>query len=523
MDSKEINDVIDIQGELKDFCGKYKKIYLYGAGKVAESYLDVLNKLTIIPSGIIVTHAKSDTLFGLPIFSALSASEILDGSCAVIGAFMGANEEMIKEILKKDVPVFALPDDVVCALFNLDKAKAFLLDAFSYEYDALSSKSDWKRILVIRLDVLGDLITTTAFLRELCKNCHHAEITLIIHKQNYHLFKECPYVDKILLYDGPIIRWHLDAQMQLINEIKNRVKKFKGSYWHSNIHYDVTFLPCTLLQGTNCLETFCLATEAPTKCLVGRVNSYRLDERLLYSFLKGKLSLISYEKEEKHESRYMLDMLEKCGCEINNDKLELWTDYDAELYARVHLPSSTRQRVQYVAVGIVGSKPNRNWTIDKYSSFIESVLAKENYMIGSIKFVLFGGKDAVDSARKLKGTLSEYYKQYVINMCGMTNLMQAVALMRRCSVYVGADTGVMHMAAACDVPVIEISIALPDCPVANGSSPVRMGPWGVPKVILRPKKAKGYCRGICKCNEPHCIENIEVDDVIKAFYTIKRR
>ncbi len=60
---------------------------------------------------------------------------------------------------------------------------------------------NWEKILVVRLDVIGDMIWTTAFLRELKRNCPASEISLVVRTGIYPLIKDCPYVDKFIKYD----------------------------------------------------------------------------------------------------------------------------------------------------------------------------------------------------------------------------------------------------------------------------------------------------------------------------------
>ena len=89
-----------------------------------------------------------------------------------------------------------------------------------------------------------------------------------------------------------------------------------------------------------------------------------------------------------------------------------------------------------------------------------------------------------------------------------------------CDLYIGSDTGLMHMAAAMKKAVIELSVALPRCPLTNGSNPARMGPWGVKAKILMPKKALDNCKDICKYPFSHCINTITPKEVVEALFDI---
>src|SRR5581483_7749072 len=57
-----------------------------------------------------------------------------------------------------------------------------------------------RRVLVFRPDEVGDVILSSAFLRELRHNLPNAEITLVVKRNSYNLVELCPYVNRILLH-----------------------------------------------------------------------------------------------------------------------------------------------------------------------------------------------------------------------------------------------------------------------------------------------------------------------------------
>lgn len=513
METPEMQQMGRVRASLLSFCQKNPQIYVYGAGKYAESCLPILREIGIIPQGFIVTeNANAESFHGFPVYEAATIREDLNECCGVIAAFSGANELMLRDFIGEAPAIFALPDDVFCALMDTVHVIPFLSEfQKKVKPKPLKPLEQWKRILVIRLDVLGDLIMTTAFLRELRQNCPDTHITLVIHKSNYFLFKECPYLTELLLYDGPVMGGHADAQLNHREEIEERVRSFNKEHWQHCEQYDVVLLPCTLLQGRNALTTFLLAEASPSDCFVGRVNSFRTDERLLYPYLREIFSMISYETEEKHETQYMLDMLRQCGGHIADERIEVWINDDTRKFAQNVVMDAQRAGACFIALGLVGSVPGKNWPIEKYKKLCEDLVCCYER---SVRFILLGGEDACKAAGAfLDGLLID--NSYVINLTGKTNLMQAAAVIQRCDLYIGADTGLMHMAVACGIPVVELSIALPDCMVADGAVPIRMGPWGVPYVALQPSSI-GHCSGLCRANRPHCITGIAVDDVIAA-------
>jgi ADP-heptose:LPS heptosyltransferase len=81
-----------------------------------------------------------------------------------------------------------------------------------------------------------------------------------------------------------------------------------------------------------------------------------------------------------------------------------------------------------------------------------------------------------------------------INLCGMTDILQAVAVQQALAGFIGNDSGLGHMASAAGIPTITIfGIGDPD----------RYRPWGEKARWLTGEKQK--------------IQNVAVDDVVKLL------
>ena len=89
-----------------------------------------------------------------------------------------------------------------------------------------------RRILVVKLDAIGDLVLATPFLRELKRSFPDAMITLVVTPATAPLVRLCPYVDKILEYepfgsnredrDFNTLRAHLFATQALFRPLRRR-------------------------------------------------------------------------------------------------------------------------------------------------------------------------------------------------------------------------------------------------------------------------------------------------------------
>lgn len=102
------------------------------------------------------------------------------------------------------------------------------------------------------------------------------------------------------------------------------------------------------------------------------------------------------------------------------------------------------------------------------------------------------------------------------DFAGRLRLGQTVALLHRACLFVGNDSGPLHLAAAAGVPCVEISSFPGDGDPMHHNSPVRFGPWAVPRRILQPATARPPCHGACTSGDAHCILEIVPSMVIEA-------
>ncbi|WP_373820217.1 lipopolysaccharide heptosyltransferase II [Glaesserella sp.] len=69
---------------------------------------------------------------------------------------------------------------------------------------------------------------------------------------------------------------------------------------------------------------------------------------------------------------------------------------------------------------------------------------------------LFGSQKDVEAGEKIRAALPETLQRYCINLAGQTNLNQAVDLISDCKAIVSNDSGLMHIAAALNRPLVAL-------------------------------------------------------------------
>ncbi len=96
-------------------------------------------------------------------------------------------------------------------------------------------------------------------------------------------------------------------------------------------------------------------------------------------------------------------------------------------------------------------------------------------------------------------------KTGAINLCGKTNLRQAMALIRLCDLFITNDSGLMHVAAALDVPLIAIF---------GPTDYKTTSPFGAGSHMIRkPVPCSPCMKPDCPLGHHECMESVSVDEV----------
>ena len=154
---------------------------------------------------------------------------------------------------------------------------------------------------------------------------------------------------------------------------------------------------------------------------------------------------------------------------------------------------------------IVVINPMARWETKLWQTAGFAALADRLYDELSCRIIFTGSRQdraIIDEiAGRMKGT--------PINLAGRTSLKELAYLYTLCSVLITTDTGPMHIAAAMGCPVIAIF---------GPTDPVRTGPYGLGHEVIRTDIPCSPCFKK-KCEDMTCMKQITVE---RCFETVKR-
>jgi len=359
-----------------------------------------------------------------------------------------------------------------------------------------------ERILVLRLDEIGDLVLMTPFLRELRRSAPRAWITLVVNPGTRNLVEFCPYVNEVLVFD---VRFK-----GRLSRIRRRGRAFAFARMHLwRRRFDLTIVP---RWGADYFEATLLAYYSGADSRVA--YSERLHEvkarlnrgydRLLTQALEGA--------GPKHQVEWNLDVLQPLRGNITDRRLELWLTGDDREFAGKELAAQGIRDGEVLMALAPGSRAmKRCWPIERWVE-----LGRRLNQEYETRLVVIGSQSESDLGACLEKALGSA----AINLVGRATLRQSSAILERCSLTVSNDSGPMHLAAAAGSAVVEISCHPRGGDPSHENSPSQFHPWGVPYIALQPDPAIFPCSDSCNSEVPHCILGIDVETVQQAVREI---
>ncbi len=341
-----------------------------------------------------------------------------------------------------------------------------------------------KKILVLRYRFIGDTILTVPFFRNLRRAEPEAHIAWVVAPGSSDVVKGIPYVDELIYWDPATIHADsrgghrtLGAKLSFIREL--RAKKFDKAYV---LKRSFSSALIALLSGAR--ERVGFDTEG-RRFMLTRAVPYR---------------------PEQHEVVSFLDLLRADGVPVTDDYLESWISADEARKADELLQShGVGGDARLLALHPFGSIYQKSWPMARFAEVARQLM--ERY--GMTPLLLGAGGD-----RKEFEPWRHLFPHGCCDLVGGCDLRTTLALLHRSALFLGNDSGVMHLAASAGVPLLALF---------GPTSPDRFGPWGSRTRVIHTAFPCSPCRQkyFTQCEpagegRPECIMAISVEQVCQA-------
>ena len=185
------------------------------------------------------------------------------------------------------------------------------------------------------------------------------------------------------------------------------------------------------------------------------------------------------------------------GIECPVPEVRLDVSPEAEAYiARFFTGAGTEGPVFAVnPFSSTGSRFKR-WDMERYGDLITRITAE-----GLASVLILWGPGEEEEAERLKSTAGNKAM-----LACPTNVPQLLSLLKRVDMYIGGDTGMMHLAALAGTPVLAVF----------GPTDHKInGPYGSLHRVVRRELACSPCKNK-DCRDRRCLTEISVEEVLRA-------
>lgn len=330
-----------------------------------------------------------------------------------------------------------------------------------------------RRILVIRLSSMGDILLTTPVLRLLRQHCPGAKIDFLVQAAYQDLLRVHPCIDRlVLLQKGQTLRQTLhtlrqtryDLVLDLHRTLRSRLL-YHGLSARRKLAYNKRTLRRALLVrlGWNTLRAM-----TPVPELYGAP-------------------------------------LRRLGINAPLPALEMHLEPGSQEAIRAHLacvfPEGCGRTLLALAPG--ARWPTKRWPVERFAAVAQELAGTQNAAV-----VILGDADDTPLAQEICRRLSVP----VLDSTGTLPLMQTAALLQQCRLLLSNDSGLMHMATVLKVPVVAIF-----GPTVQefGFYPFQARAQVVSTALAcRPCSTKGSSR--CPRGHHHCMQQVSSAQVLSV-------
>ena len=332
-----------------------------------------------------------------------------------------------------------------------------------------------QRLLIRSANWIGDAVMTTPAVQAIRKGFPNAHISLLAKPWVAPVFEKSDHIDRLLIYDG-----------------ERRHKGFFGKFRLARDLEQYDFDAAILLQ--NAFEAALISFLAEIPIRIG----YSRDARRL---LLTHAVPCTNEIKTKHQTEYYLNILRRIGIESDNRSLYLNLNQNDRFRAKKIL-SEQHLSLDDKIIGINPGAtygPAKQWPPDRFAR-----LADRIHAFTGVRIIIFGGP----GDQKLGQEISEKMRHRPLDLSGKTSLGEAMALIEKCDLFITNDSGLMHVAAALDVPLVA---------VFGSTNSVATGPLGSHSRVVQATLPCSPCLK-SECPEGHlnCMDLIDVDQVFDA-------
>lgn len=284
-----------------------------------------------------------------------------------------------------------------------------------------------KKIFIIRLDHIGDVIMSSSIYKEIKNKYPESELSVMIGSWSQEIIETNPYIDNLIIHDCP---WWKKARggrpyylKWVFKELPKTLKKIKKEGFDIGIDLRGDFRHILF---------FLFLPNIKYKISYNRSGgSYLLDKSVKFNI-------------NQHEIEKNFKLLEEIGIHIENferKRPEIFLQREDKYKIEEIFKSIDKNKLKIV-IHPSANNPLRIWKIENFIEIIKWLISNYNPSI-----FIVGGSEDREIGEKIKKETDK-----IINLIGKLRIRETSYLIKKCNLFIGNDSSLGHIASSFNVP-----------------------------------------------------------------------
>lgn len=335
---------------------------------------------------------------------------------------------------------------------------------------------NYGKILIVRLDRIGDVLLSTPVIRALRDAYPKSYIAMMVSPCAEDIVKGNPYLNDVIIYDKDRSEKGLVGNLRFIAQLRRQ-------------RFDLA----AILHPTTRSHLVAFLAGIPQRIgydkKAGILLTYRIPHTKQYGL--------------RHEIDYNLAVLGYMGIKPKDRTLYMPISGESERkVGKIFADNGISDSDIVIVVNPGASCPSKRWNADRFAEASDRLSEK------------YGAKIAVISSaadKSFGSRVASLVKRKCLNLAGRTTVSDIASVLRRSRLFISNDSGPVHIACAVGAPVVAI-FGRSD----RGLSPRRWGPSGGRDIVLHKDVGCEVCLAHnCRIGFK-CLEAVSVEEVVAA-------
>lgn len=330
------------------------------------------------------------------------------------------------------------------------------------------------RFLIVKLSAIGDIVHALPAAAALRSTFPDSRVTWVVERGAGRVLEGCPIIDELVLVD---------------------TKRWRGAFWRPAVWTEALIALLKLKRGgfdiafdlQGLLKSGAISALSSARVRLGFSNNGLREEASRF-FLTHQVVIDS----RSHVIEKNLQLVRAVGAKSAAYSFPIHVEQRDEAYVDGLLQGVER----FAIVNPGGGWKTKLWSPERFGQLVDALL--ERFNLPSLVTVGPGEEHLAEAL--VKASRAGAVRRVD------TTLKQFVALARRAALFVGGDTGPLHLAAACSTPIVGIY---------GPTDPLKNGPWDPLDICVG---IDVECRQNCyrrRCPTIECMD-ISVDTVLRG-------